>query len=96
MANTKKKNYYYVLVMTSSGPKFVTKVNHRDKTAEWKEEEAPLELGKYMAEDICMGLNLNYHCAYTVHMPFEIESQPYRYNVAHIEWINNETGEKYE
>ena len=96
MANSKKKNFYYVLVITASGPKFVTKINHRDKTAEWNEDEAPLELGKYMAEDICMGLNLNYHCAYTVHMPFEIESQPYRYNVAHIEWINNETGEKYE
>lgn len=89
-----KKNYYYVLVVTTSGPKFVTSVHHKDKMAEWNEEESPKELGKYLAEDITMGLNFNGHLAYTVHMPFEIENHPYRYDRAHIVWEDNKEDNK--
>lgn len=90
MANTKKKKHYYVLVMTDAGPKFVTKVNNADKTAEWNYNEKPLELDKFWAEDLVLGLNLNMHLAFLVCQNWEIESQPYRYDDYKIEWVKRE------
>ena len=78
MAN--KKNYYYVLVFTDNGPVYVTKVNNANKTAWWNREEKPLAMTKNNAEDLAFGLALNFtHCV-VAYMPFEIESQPYRYD----------------
>lgn len=89
----KKKNFYYILVMSDNGPKFLTKVNYADRTAEWDELEKPLELGKERAEDLVMGLNLNYHLSYVVCSKWEIDSQPYRYSKWHIEWAENKEEE---
>lgn len=86
MATNKKKNHYYVLVITNDGPKFVTKVNYEDKTAEWNYKEKPLEMEKVWAEDLVLGLNLNFHQAYLVCQKWELESQPYRYEKYKIEW----------
>ena len=86
MATTKKKqNYWYVIVMTEEGPKFVTGTKYH--TAYWDKEKTPLELGRDWAKDICMGLNLNGYLAYQVCMPFEIETHPYRYKDGHLEWV---------
>ena len=83
----KKQNYYYyVLVMTGHGPVFVTSVNNADKTAYWTDTEAPKEWGKYKAEDLTMGLNLNGHLAYTVCSKFELDHQPYYYSKGGFEW----------
>lgn len=90
MANTKKKKHYYVLVITESGPKFVTKVNYGDKTAEWNYDETPLELDKFWAEDLVLGLNLNMHTAFLVCQNWELDSQPYRYNEWKIKWEKRE------
>lgn len=87
---TKKKNHYYVLVMTAAGPKFVTKVNYGDKTAEWNYEEKPLELDKFWAEDLVLGLNLNWNTAYLICQKWEIEHQPYRYEDYKIQWVERE------
>ena len=90
MATKKKKIHYYILVITDAGPKFVTKINWSDKTAEWNYKEKPLEVEKTWAEDLVLGLNLNMHVAYLVAQPWEIESQPYRYSDWEIEWKERE------
>lgn len=90
MATTKKKNHYYVLVMTNEGPIFVTKVSYGDKTAEWDYKEKPLELDKSRAEELALGLNLNMHLAFLVCQQWEIESQPYRYTDYKITWTERE------
>ena len=82
----KKKNYWYVLVMTNEGPKFVTSVSYMDKTAHWDKTEKPLEMDKERATDLALGLNLNMHAAFVVCQPFEIDRQPYRYDMGQFEW----------
>ena len=83
----KKKYHYYVLVMTEEGPKFVTKVNYGDKTAEYDKLEKPLEFSsKEWAEDVVLGLILNWNIAYLVCQKWEIEHQPYNYEKWEIEW----------
>ena len=89
-----KKNFWYILVMSDDGPVFVTGVNNSNKTAEWNKTEKPLELGKYRAEDIALGLNLNFHLAYVVCQPFELEVQPYQYNKWKIKWEEIEESEE--
>ena len=90
MATKKTKKHYYVLVMTEAGPKFVTKINYGDKTAEWDYKEKPLELDKFWAEDLVLGLNLNYNQAYLICQNWEIENQPYRYDDYKIQWVKRE------
>ena len=87
---TAKKIHYYVLVMSDNGPIFVTKVNHSNHTAEWNWKEKPLELTKFVADDLVLGLNLNLHSAFLVAQPFEIEVQPYNYMSWKIEWKERE------
>lgn len=87
----KKKYHYYVLVMTTDGPKFVTKVNYGDKTAEYDKLEKPLEFSsKEWAEDVVLGLNLNFNTAYLVCQKWEIEHQPYMYEKWNIRWEEKE------
>jgi len=88
MAN-KKKNFWYVLVMTETGPAFVTKIDHSDKTARWDKDEMPLEMGEYMAKDIAMGLCANLHSAYAVCHFYELDNQPYLYNLGYFKWEKN-------
>lgn len=91
----KKQNFYYVLVMTNNGPVFVTSVQYVGKTAHWNKDEKPLEMGKYQAEDLTLGLNLNFHLAFTVCSKFELDTQPYMYDKGEFEWkFKNEEKEK--
>ena len=89
MAN-KKQNWYYVLVMSDDGPVFVTSVKYSPKVAHWDKTEKPLSMDKFWAEDLTLGLNLNWHTAFTVCSKFELDTQPYRYSDYHIEWKENE------
>ena len=73
-----KKNFYYVLVFTESGAKYVTKIPERNY-AEWNELEKPLDFNKSYAEDIAIGLCLNGYSAVVVMSPYEITTQPYNY-----------------
>lgn len=75
--------------MTDHGPVFVTSVDHKDKVAHWDKDEKPLELGKYNAEDLTMGLNLNFRLAFTVCSKFELDNQPYFYSKGGFEWKYN-------
>lgn len=90
----KKKNCWYVMVMSDGGPAFVTKINYGDRTAEWNKLEKPLEMDKDRAQDLTLGLNLNFHTAYAVCQPFELDTQPYRYVDWEIEWKKREEGEE--
>ena len=82
----KKKNYWYVLVLTSEGAKFVTKINYSDKTAEWDGVAKPLEMDMSRAKDLAFGLMCNFHQAYPVCSPIELDAQPYYYSKGHFEW----------
>lgn len=93
MAN-KKKNYWYVLVMTDNGPVFVTSVEYSSKTAHWNKLEKPLEMDMNRAKDLTFGLNLNFHAAFAVCQPFEIDRQPYKYDRGQFEWKENEKEEE--
>ncbi len=74
----KKQNYWYVLVITIEGCKFVTSTE-RTNYAHWNELEPPKEFSRDTAKDIALGLNLNGTVAYAVCSPWEIENQPYNY-----------------
>lgn len=89
-----KKNLYYVLVMSDDGPVFVTSIEYATKYAHWDKLEKPLSLDKSSAEDLTLGLNLNFHLAFTVCSKFELDTQPYRYSDWHIEWVENEKEEQ--
>ena len=87
-----KKLHYYVLVMTNDGPMFVTRTEYHD--AYWNYKEKPMEFDKTWAEEIARGLSLNWHLAYVVAQPWEIDSQPYRYSDYKIEWKEREKEEE--
>lgn len=89
MANS-KKNFWYVIVMTNEGAKFVTKIDYSDKSAYWNKEEKPLELSQSTAKDLAMGLSANMHLAFAVCSFYEIDNQPYRYNKGCFKWVWNE------
>ena len=85
---SKKKNHYYVLVFTSTGPAYVTGIPRRSY-AEWDKNKEPYEMTKSMAEEVAYGLNLNGYAAQMVISPFEAH-QPYRYENGKFEWHENE------
>ena len=84
MANT-KKYHYYVLVFTNEGPKYVTGIGDHH-TAYWKAEDKPLEMSASWAEDVYVGLCLNFFTAVLIKSRFEIDRHPYRYDEYEIEW----------
>lgn len=86
----KKKYHWYVLVMSNDGPKFVTKINWADKTAEWDYKEAPLELDKSTAQDLAWALTLNWHIAFAVCTQFEVSGHPYIYDRYDLQFVEKE------
>lgn len=68
----KKKFYYYVGVKVNDGMTLVTKVENAGRMCYWNDKFPPLELGKTRAEDIALGLNLNYHSAVVIQSHFEL------------------------
>lgn len=84
-----KKNYYYVIVMTEEGPKFVTGIPSHNM-AEYDMLEKPMLFGsRDFADDVSQGLTLNMIPAFTVVLRYELEHQPYRYSEGHLTWVNN-------
>lgn len=82
----KRKNHYYVLVMTNYGPIFVTSVDRSDKIAHWDAKAAPLEFDKYGAEELTMGLCCNGYTVFTVYSRIPQDTQAYIYDKGHFEW----------
>ena len=78
MANS-KKYHYYVMVMTNEGPKYVTGIGDHH-TAYWNEEKKPMEFSSASyAEDVYVGLCMNFFTAVLVKSRFEIDHHPYNY-----------------
>lgn len=91
MAN-KKTNYWYILVLTESGAKFVTSIEpHRVACGD--ELGKPMEFTQTMAKDIAKGLMLNFNTAFPVCSPIELDKQPYNYKDYKIEWVKKENAE---
>ena len=87
MATKKQKEFWYVLVLTETGPTFVTSLGE-GKTAYWNKSEKPYEFSKAWAKDLCIGLTWNGYTSFTVCSPFEIDRQPYLYEKGHFEWVS--------
>lgn len=75
-----KKYYYYVLVFTNYGPMYVTSIDSSNKYAHWDKDKEPMELGSRYAEDLVLGLNLNFNHSVVIKSTRKIERQPYRYD----------------
>lgn len=75
----KSKYHYYVLVFSSDGPVYVTSINNANKYAHWDKSKAPLEFSASYAEDLVMGLNMNFNSAVMIKSTREITGQPYNY-----------------
>lgn len=87
MAN-KKKNWYYVVVYTSQGPKYVTGLGEKH-TAFWDETKTPKEFSQDWAREIVVGLLWNGYNAVVAASPIELDNQPYRYDIGHFEFVHN-------
>lgn len=85
----KQTNFWYILVLTDNGAKFVTEKCNR-KYVRWDEDKKPLEFSQMEAKEIAKGLMLNWHIAFAVCSPIELDTQPYRYSDGHFEWVENE------
>lgn len=85
----KKTKFWYVVVFTSEGAKYVTHIDNRTKTAEWNVEDKPLQMSEEMARDLTIGLLMNLYNAMQVCSPIELDTQPYRYALGHFEWVSN-------
>lgn len=83
-----KKNYWYILVLTETGPAFVTSMN--GSTCMWEKDKVPVEYGRQIAEETAWALRLNGYVAYAVSITYELGSQPYRYDLGKYKWIWNE------
>lgn len=91
---SKRKNFYYVLVITSNGPVFVTGIQPKHY-AEYNKTEKPMEFGsRDYADDVSQGLTCNFILAYTVVSKYEIKYQPYRYEDGGFEWNENKKEEE--
>lgn len=88
----KKTNYWYILVLTNEGPKFLTSIDYKYKDAEWDMLKAPLELDEGQAKELAFGLMVNFHQAYPVCSPVELKNQPYFYDKGKFKWEWNENG----
>lgn len=86
-----KKVYFYVLVITDSGPVFVTSADFSNHTAVWDKDEKPKSFSSTVADEVCLGLNCNYQLAYVVRSSNELEVQPYRYEA--FDFVLKERGE---
>lgn len=85
MRRKAKQEYWYVLVFTNKGPKYVTKTGEH-KTAYWNEKEKPLELSKDWAQQMSLGLCLNGYNAIAIGSIYEVVSHPYNYEDYSIVW----------
>ena len=96
MATPKTKTFYYVLVFTDDGPKYVTGTGEHH-TAYWDDTKKPYVMSKERAEDMTTGLLWNGFSACVVVSKLELTCQPYNYKEWQIKWEevnNNEESEK--
>lgn len=91
MANN--KYHYYVLVFSTSGPVYVTSIDRDNKYAHWDKDKEPLEFSASYAEDLVMGLNMNFNSAVLIKSRIEITGQPYNYDDYDCTFVEKEDKE---
>lgn len=89
----KSKYHYYVLVFSESGPVYVTSLDWSTKYAHWDRDKKPLEFSSATAEDLVMGLCLNFNNAVLIKSRIEIDSQPYRYSHYDCKFVEKENAD---
>lgn len=73
-----KKYYYYIVVFTSTGPRYVTGIGEHN-TAYWELDKEPMQFSKEYGRNIVLGLVLNFWNAGLVELPIDINCHPYNY-----------------
>lgn len=89
-----KKYHYYVLVFSSTGPVYVTSIDRNNEYAHWDKDKKPLEFSASYAEELVMGLNMNYNNAVLIKSNHEIKGQPYRYNAYDCTFVEKKKEEE--
>lgn len=87
----KKSNWWYVLVLTNYGAVFVTGIPGHN-TAQWEKNKKPREFSKEYAQQMAIGLCANGYLAFAVCQPFELKSQPYRYDLGEFRFERTGNG----
>ena len=87
---TKKKYYYYVLVFTPVGPRYVTALDYYNKDAFWNVDDKPMVMTKDNAEFLAVALTWNGNHSVMVTSTYEIEGHPYNYSEYEIKWEKKE------
>ena len=82
---SKKKDYWYVLVLSNEGPVFVTGTGEHH-TAFWNKDEKPMEMDESYAKNMALGLLVNFHQGFAVCSPVELNNQPYFYDKGEWKW----------
>lgn len=90
----KKKEYWYVLVMTRNGAVFVTETNNWERTAKWEKDKKPMLFTKDDAQYLAMGLTLNGHLSYPIGQTYENDRQPYNYEYGSFYWRKKKNVDK--
>lgn len=85
-----KKSYYYVLVFSDNGPVYVTSIDNTTRYAHWDKNEKPMVMSQVYAEDLAMGLNLNFNSCVVVKSPHEISGHPYNYEEFDCTFVRKE------
>lgn len=88
----KKEYYYYIVVFTSNGPRYVTKIGEHN-TAYWELDKEPMEFTKTYGRNVVFGLLLNFWNAGLVEVPLDLHSHPYNYKDYNIEFVKKESKE---
>lgn len=83
----KQTKWWYVIVCTGEGVKFVTDVHNSKRTAIWDGTKPPCEMSESMAHNLALGLTWNGYNAYPVCMKYTLGTQPYDYREGHFEWV---------
>ena len=83
----KQTKWWYVIVCTGEGVKFVTDVSRSTKSATWDGKKTPFAMSEVWAQELARGLTWNGYNAYPICTDYEIYHQPYDYREGHFEWV---------
>ena len=65
-----------------------------ERSARWEKDKDPKEFSKSEAEDLVFGLRCNWFNAVVVHLPVEVDSQPYNYRYYDCKFVEKRLNEE--
>ena len=86
------KYYYYIVVFTVSGPRYVTGIGEHN-TALWELDKEPMQFSKEFGRNVVLGLTLNFWNCGLVEVPIDLHSHPYNYNDYDLKFVEKEKKE---